>query len=108
MGLTLEAATSDQLGIARKVIMTSESTTIVADPSTKPEIQARIMHIKKVLAETENKYMSQKLSERIAKLCGGVAIIKVCRIRKTILYMLYEPFFCLYLVVMVLFICSFC
>lgn len=46
------------------------------------------MQIKKDLAETDNKYLSQKLSERIAKLCGGVAVIKVCRIRKTILYML--------------------
>ena len=77
MGLTLEGATSDQLGIARKVIITSNSTTIVADPSTKAEIQARIMEIKKNLAETDSKYLSQKLSERIAKLCGGVAVIKV-------------------------------
>lgn len=77
LGLTLEAATSDQLGIAQKVIITGLSTTIVADPSTKPEIQARIMQIKKDLAETDNKYLSQKLCERIAKLCGGVAVIKV-------------------------------
>ena len=77
MGLTLEGATSDQLGIARKVSITSNSTTIVADPSTKAEIQARIMEIKKNLAETDSKYLSQKLSERIAKLCGGVAVIKV-------------------------------
>ena len=77
MGLTLEGAISDQLGIARKVIITSNSTTIVADPSTKAEIQARIMEIKKNLAETDSKYLSQKLSERIAKLCGGVAVIKV-------------------------------
>ncbi|XP_071921269.1 chaperonin 60 subunit alpha 2, chloroplastic isoform X2 [Coffea arabica] len=77
LGLTLEGATSDQLGIARKVSITSNSTTIVADPSTKAEIQARIMEIKKNLAETDSKYLSQKLSERIAKLCGGVAVIKV-------------------------------
>ncbi|CAN6720193.1 unnamed protein product [Malus baccata var. baccata] len=76
-GLTLESATSDQLGIARKVKITSNSTTIVADPSTKAEIQARILQIKKDLAETENAYLSRKLSERIAKLCGGVAVIKV-------------------------------
>ncbi|KAK6240356.1 hypothetical protein SCA6_005745 [Theobroma cacao] len=77
LGLTLAGATSDQLGVARKVTITSNSTTIVADPSTKAEIQARIMHIKKDLAETDSAYMSRKLSERIAKLSGGVAIIKV-------------------------------
>ncbi|KAK9267084.1 hypothetical protein L1049_009502 [Liquidambar formosana] len=77
LGLTLEGATSDQLGIARKVTVTSASTTIVADPSTKAEIQARILQIKKDLAETDNAHLSRKLSERIAKLSGGVAIIKV-------------------------------
>ena len=77
LGLTLEGATSDQLGIARKVTITSNSTTIVADPSTKAEIQARISQIKKDIAGTENKFVAQKFSERIAKLTGGVAIIKV-------------------------------
>ncbi|KAJ4702494.1 RuBisCO large subunit-binding protein subunit alpha, chloroplastic [Melia azedarach] len=77
LGMTLEGATSDQLGIARKVTVTSNSTTIVADPSTKAEIQARILQIKKDLAATDNAYLSRKLSERIAKLCGGVAVIKV-------------------------------
>ncbi|XP_031121685.1 chaperonin 60 subunit alpha 2, chloroplastic-like isoform X2 [Ipomoea triloba] len=55
LGLTLEGATSDQLA----------------------EIQARILQIKKDLEEADNKYLSEKLSERIAKLCGGVAVIKV-------------------------------
>ncbi|KAG7019412.1 Chaperonin 60 subunit alpha 2, chloroplastic [Cucurbita argyrosperma subsp. argyrosperma] len=77
LGLGLEGATSDQLGIARKVVITSNSTTIVADPSTKAEIQARISQIKKDLVETDNSYLSRKLSERIAKLSGGVAVIKV-------------------------------
>ncbi|KAK0579805.1 hypothetical protein LWI29_031692 [Acer saccharum] len=77
MGLTLEGATSDQLGIARKITITSNSTTIIADPSTKAEIQARILQIKKDLAETDLSSLSRKLSERIAKLSGGVAIIKV-------------------------------
>ncbi|PON92127.1 Chaperonin Cpn [Trema orientale] len=77
LGLTLQGATSDQLGIARKVTITSNSATIVSDPSTKAEIQARILQIKKDLAETDNAYLSRKLSERIAKLCGGVAVIKV-------------------------------
>lgn len=91
MGLALEGATSDQLGIAQKVTIRSNSTTIVADSSTKAEIQARIMQIKEDLTETDNKYLSKKLSERIAKLCGGVAIIKVCTIWKILLYMLLEP-----------------
>ncbi|XP_073295554.1 chaperonin 60 subunit alpha 2, chloroplastic-like isoform X1 [Primulina huaijiensis] len=77
LGLTLESATSDQLGVAQKVTITSNCTTIIADPSTKAEIQARILQIKKDLAETDSKYMAEKLSARIAKLCGGVAIIKV-------------------------------
>lgn len=77
MGLTLEGVTSDQLGIARKVTITSNSITIIADPSTQAEIQARIMQIKKDLSEIDNNYLSQKLSERIVKLCGGVAVIKV-------------------------------
>ncbi|XP_024959938.1 chaperonin 60 subunit alpha 2, chloroplastic isoform X2 [Cynara cardunculus var. scolymus] len=76
LGLSLEGATSDQLGIARKVTITSSYTTIVADPSMKAEIQARISQIKKDLSETDNSYLSRKLSERIAKLSGGVAIIR--------------------------------
>lgn len=77
LGMSLEAATSDQLGIARVVTITNNSTTIVADPSTKAEIQARISQIKKDLAETDSKHLSEKLRDRIAKLCGGVSIIKV-------------------------------
>ncbi|KAJ1393398.1 TCP-1-like chaperonin intermediate domain superfamily [Sesbania bispinosa] len=77
LGLTLEGATSDQLGTALKVTITSNATTIIADPSTKAEIQARILQIKKDLIETDNANLSRKLSERIAKLSGGVAVIKV-------------------------------
>ncbi|GJT07379.1 chaperonin 60 subunit alpha 2, chloroplastic [Tanacetum coccineum] len=77
LGLSLEDATSDQLGIARKVTITSNFTTIVADPSMKAEIQARISQIKKDLSESDSSYLSKKLSERIAKLSGGVAIIRV-------------------------------
>ncbi|KAJ0980828.1 hypothetical protein J5N97_009083 [Dioscorea zingiberensis] len=77
LGLTLEGLTSDQLGIAEKITITSNSTTIVADPSTRAEIQARILQIKKDLAETDSSYLSRKLSERIAKLSSGVAVIKV-------------------------------
>ena len=78
--MTLEDITSDQLGIAQRITITSNSTTIVADPSTRAEIQARISQIKKDLAESDNVNLSRKLSERIAKLSSGVAVIKVCRL----------------------------
>uniref|UniRef100_A0A7N0VA80 Uncharacterized protein n=1 Tax=Kalanchoe fedtschenkoi TaxID=63787 RepID=A0A7N0VA80_KALFE len=68
LGMTLEGTTSDQLGIAQKIIITENSTTIIADPSTKAEIQARIAQIKKDLAETKSVYLSEKLAQRIAKL----------------------------------------
>lgn len=77
MGLTLEGTTSDQLGTAMKVTISSNTTTIFANRSTKAEIQARILQIKKDLIETDNANHSRKLSERIAKLSGGIAVIKV-------------------------------
>ncbi|ERN19685.1 hypothetical protein AMTR_s00062p00185880 [Amborella trichopoda] len=77
LGMALADATSDQLGIAQKITITNNSTTIIADPIMKAEIQARVAQIKKDLAETDSAYLSRKLSERIAKLSGGVAVIKV-------------------------------
>ncbi|KAJ6811495.1 ruBisCO large subunit-binding protein subunit alpha-like [Iris pallida] len=77
LGCTLEGITSDKLGIAQKITITSNSATIVADPSTRAEIRARISQIKKDLVKTENSNLSRKLSERIAKLSSGVAVIKV-------------------------------
>lgn len=77
LGCTLEGITSDQLGVAQKITITSNSATIVADPSTRAEIRARISQIKKDLVKTENSNLSRKLSERIAKLSSGVAVIKV-------------------------------
>lgn len=81
LGLMLRDVTSDQLGIAQKVTITNKSTTIVADPSMKAEIQARISQIKKDLADVDSSYLSKKLSERIAKLSSGVAVIKVCTLQ---------------------------
>jgi chaperonin GroEL (HSP60 family) len=77
LGQKVEEATIDQLGIARKVTISNNTTTIIADVATKDEIQARIAQIKKELAETDSVYDTEKLSERIAKLSGGVAVIKV-------------------------------
>ncbi|CAA6662627.1 unnamed protein product [Spirodela intermedia] len=77
MGLLVENASVEHLGTARKITITQNSTTIIADAETKDEIQARISQIKRELAETDSVYDSEKLSERIAKLSGGVAVIKV-------------------------------
>ncbi|XP_010521741.1 PREDICTED: ruBisCO large subunit-binding protein subunit alpha, chloroplastic [Tarenaya hassleriana] len=77
MGLLVENTTIEQLGIARKVTISKDSTTIIADAASKDELQARIAQLKKELAETDSVYDSEKLAERIAKLSGGVAVIKV-------------------------------
>lgn len=77
MSLLVENATIDQLGIARKVTISKDSTTLIADAASKDELQARIAQLKKELFETDSVYDSEKLAERIAKLSGGVAVIKV-------------------------------
>ncbi|KAF8395253.1 hypothetical protein HHK36_019195 [Tetracentron sinense] len=77
LGLLIENTSVEQLGVARKVTITKDSTTIIADEASKDEIQARIAQIKKELVETDSVYDSEKLAERIAKLSGGVAVIKV-------------------------------
>ncbi|KAJ9699256.1 hypothetical protein PVL29_008044 [Vitis rotundifolia] len=77
LGLLIENTSVEQLGLARKVTITKDSTTIIADAASKDEIQARVAQIKKELAETDSVYDSEKLAERIAKLSGGVAVIKV-------------------------------
>ena len=58
--------------------MINNSTTIIADAANKEDIAIRIKQIKKELSETDSVYDTEKLSERIAKLAGGVAVIKVC------------------------------
>lgn len=77
LSLLIENTSVEQLGLARKITITKDSTTIIADAASKDEIQARIAQIKKELAETDSVYDSEKLAERIAKLSGGVAVIKV-------------------------------
>jgi hypothetical protein len=73
----LRGVTSDQLGLARKVTITQNSTTIVADTRMFAEIQARIAEMKRDLIKEENPRRRVKIEERIAKLCGGIAVIKV-------------------------------
>ncbi|KAM0007397.1 putative chaperonin Cpn60/TCP-1 family, groEL-like apical domain superfamily [Helianthus debilis subsp. tardiflorus] len=77
MGLLVENTSVEQLGTARKITISKDSTTIIADAASKDEIQSRIAQIKKELSETDSVYDSEKLAERIAKLSGGVAVIKV-------------------------------
>ncbi|KAF5823373.1 putative groEL-like apical domain superfamily protein [Helianthus annuus] len=68
MGLLVQNATVDQLGTARKITITKDSTTIIVDVATKDEIQSRITQIKKELFENDSVYENEKLEERIAKL----------------------------------------
>ncbi|PQQ20690.1 ruBisCO large subunit-binding protein subunit alpha [Prunus yedoensis var. nudiflora] len=77
LGLLVENTSVEQLGLARKVTISKDPTTIIADAASKDELQARIAQLKKELSETDSVYDSEKLAERIAKLSGGVAVIKV-------------------------------
>eukprot|EP00238_Polyblepharides_amylifera_P007503 CAMPEP_0196591686 /NCGR_PEP_ID=MMETSP1081-20130531/70550_1 /TAXON_ID=36882 /ORGANISM="Pyramimonas amylifera, Strain CCMP720" /LENGTH=531 /DNA_ID=CAMNT_0041915125 /DNA_START=333 /DNA_END=1928 /DNA_ORIENTATION=- len=77
LGMKIEDVEIEQLGFARKVSVESAKCTIIADAANKDDIKARVAQIKRELENTDSVYDTQKLSERIAKLSGGVAIIKV-------------------------------
>ena len=77
VGLELKEATLDQLGQARQVKVTKENTTIVDGAGSSEEIKARIGQIKSQIEVTTSDYDKEKLQERLAKLAGGVAVIKV-------------------------------
>mmetsp|Transcript_9420 Transcript_9420/g.17607 ORF Transcript_9420/g.17607 Transcript_9420/m.17607 type:complete len:578 (+) Transcript_9420:217-1950(+) len=77
LGMSVAKATLDQLGTARKVTIHKTECVLIADQADKEQIQARTKQIKKELAETDSLYDTEKLSERLAKLSGGVAVIKV-------------------------------
>jgi len=77
VGLKLENIEIKQLGQARKVVSTKENTTIIEGKGEKEDINARIKQIKKELEATESDFDKEKLQERLAKLAGGVAVIKV-------------------------------
>jgi chaperonin GroEL len=77
IGLSLDTATLDMLGKARSIIIEKDNTTLVADGGNKADIDKRVAQIRQQLAETDSDYDSEKLQERIAKLAGGVAVIKV-------------------------------
>jgi len=77
VGLKLENVTQDLLGRARKVVVTKDDTTIVEGQGDADEIKGRINQIKAEIDKTDSDYDREKLQERLAKLAGGVAVIKV-------------------------------
>ncbi|WIV20124.1 chaperonin GroEL [Paenibacillus polygoni] len=77
LGLDLKSATIDQLGTARQVRVTKENTIIVDGAGSKEDIDARVKQIRSQLEETTSEFDKEKLQERLAKLAGGVAVIKV-------------------------------
>jgi chaperonin GroEL len=77
VGLQLEKATVQDLGRAKKIVVTKENTTIIDGAGEAEKIQARIKQIKAQIEETTSDYDREKLQERVAKLAGGVAVIKV-------------------------------
>jgi chaperonin GroEL len=77
LGIKLENVTLDMLGKAKKVVITKEETTIVDGAGKKADIQGRVAQIRAQIEETTSDYDREKLQERLAKLAGGVAIIRV-------------------------------
>ncbi len=76
VGLKLENATLDLLGRARKVIITKDETTIVEGAGDSAQIEGRVTQIRREIENTDSDYDREKLQERLAKLAGGVAVIK--------------------------------
>ncbi|MDX5333717.1 MAG: chaperonin GroEL, partial [Gammaproteobacteria bacterium] len=77
VGLSLEKATLDDLGTAKKVQITKENTTVIDGAGRKDEIEGRVAQIRAQIEEATSDYDREKLQERVAKLAGGVAVIKV-------------------------------
>ncbi|MCG7946119.1 MAG: chaperonin GroEL, partial [Candidatus Thiodiazotropha taylori] len=77
VGLSLEKATLDDLGSAKKVTITKEETTVIDGAGVEGDIKARVEQIRSQIEETSSDYDREKLQERVAKLAGGVAVIKV-------------------------------
>ncbi len=77
LGMKLESVTMDMLGRAKKITINKDNTTIVDGAGDKAEIEARVAQIRQQIEETSSDYDREKLQERVAKLAGGVAVIKV-------------------------------
>ncbi len=78
VGLKLEAVTLDMLGSAKKVIITKDDTTVLDGHGSRADLDVRCDLIKEQISQTKSDYEKEKLQERLAKLSGGVAVIKVC------------------------------
>ncbi|WP_439103281.1 chaperonin GroEL [Celeribacter marinus] len=77
LGMKLESVTMDMLGSAKKISISKDETTIVEGNGEKAEIEARVAQIRQQIEETTSDYDREKLQERVAKLAGGVAVIRV-------------------------------
>ncbi len=77
LGIKLESVTLDMLGRSKKVSISKENTTIVDGAGQKSDIEGRVAQIKAQIEETSSDYDREKLQERLAKLAGGVAVIRV-------------------------------
>ncbi|WP_421682252.1 chaperonin GroEL [Stutzerimonas urumqiensis] len=77
VGLSLETTTLEHLGNAKRVVLNKENTTIIDGAGQQGDIEARVAQIRKQVEETTSDYDKEKLQERLAKLAGGVAVIKV-------------------------------
>ena len=77
LGMKLENVTIDMLGTAKRVTITKDTTTIIDGGGEKAEIDARVLQIRGQIEETTSDYDREKLQERVAKLAGGVAVIRV-------------------------------
>ena len=77
LGIKLENVTLNMLGKAKKVVITKDDTTIISGGGKKADIEARVSQIRRQIEDASSEYDSEKLQERLAKLAGGVAVIKV-------------------------------
>jgi len=77
LGMSLEKASLDQMGTAKRVVITKEDTTVIDGAGSKEQIEGRIKQIRAQVEEATSDYDREKLQERLAKLAGGVAVIKV-------------------------------
>ena len=77
VGLSLDTTTLEHLGNAKRVILNKDNTTIIDGSGNQTDIEARVLQIRKQIEETTSDYDKEKLQERLAKLAGGVAVIKV-------------------------------
>src|SRR4029077_14206696 len=77
VGLKLESVSIDLLGRARKIVVTKDETTVVEGAGDDADIKGRISQIKTEIENTDSDYDREKLQERLAKLSGGVAVLKI-------------------------------